>query len=191
MAAFPVPLKFLSRTIVEKGTLTHLWQACDWGAPGPSWIIRPGSTTPQLDSDGSCHYCYYRNEWSTQAEQAECQQTHKCQGATFPYIEMGPIKYQITSRALPLDGGGTFRLMRTAVFRQVKFEGQPLYIQLYSSVPSCGNCNNQCYWHAWRMANKRSWRQCGDTHACKNDGSAWILQVPFEDELYDLFTQMY
>jgi len=75
----------------------------------------------------------------------------------------------------------------TGIYRQIKFEGMPLYVQLYKSNAQQGRCNAECWWHAWRMSNKKTWRQCGLSHVCGNDASLWVLMAPNDQELRDEF----
>ena len=52
-------------------------------------------------------------------------------------------------------------------------------------------CNASCWWHQWRLSKKRTWRQCGETHLCQNDGSLWVLMVPTDAALREEYLNQF
>ena len=107
-----------------------------------------------------------------------------------PCKMMQPINDEVETDQ-PEPGGNTIDYYATGIFRQVIFEGAPCYIQLYVATGSTAKCNASCWWHAWRLNNKRTWRQCSTTHQCMQDGSLWVLMTPSDPILRNLFLQDY
>lgn len=180
-------LKFIPRSERSSGTLKHLYQCCDIGRGRPSW----NSSGTQLVTAGSCAYCRYRSSWSSYDSWRECSNKHHCYAGLYPFIEMArPLNDSIAE--YPVDPEGEeFYWRATGIFKQIKFEGVPLYVQLYVISSDQGQCNANCWYHAWRLANKRTWRQCGETHLCQNNGSLWFLMIPTDSELCDEFLQQF
>lgn len=176
-------LRFITRTVYTNDTVRRLWQGCALGRPKPQFSPIDGSVTDY----GSCWYCRYRDEVTNAETFYKCHQAHSCNEAMYPFIRMSrPVNDEVW-HTYPRPGGLTMSYDPTGVFRQVKFEGQPLYVQLYVATLGDGRCNASCWWHAWRLANKRTWRDCGDAHVCQNNSSLWVLMAPAEADLYDEF----
>lgn len=180
-------LKFIPRTERGSGDTKTLYQCCDIGRGTPSW--NHGGT--QLITDGSCAFCRYRGSWSSYNTWRECSAKHGCFGGYYPFIEMArPLNDSVTE--YPVDPQGEeFYWRATGIFKQIKFEAVPLYVQLYVISSDQGQCNADCWYHAWRLANKRTWRQCGETHLCQNNGSLWFLMAPTNTVLYEEFLQQF
>lgn len=184
-------IQFFPRTIKQKGNVVQLYQAAEIAKGTPVWV--EGQTAPL--TDGSCHYCLYRTEWTNMDEFDVCQKAHRCMMGVYPYIRMMRAFNAAGVEGGEDPGGLTYSFLPTGVFRQVKFEGMPLYIQLYkigdddNLYPA--QCNADCHWHAWRMANQRTWRQCGQLHVCGNNGSCWLLMLPSSQTLFDEFCKQF
>ena len=141
----------------------------------------------RLITDGNCAYCRYRHSWTSYDGFKACSAKHSCYRGLYPFIKMArPLNDSIAE--YPVDPQGEeFYWRATGIFKQIKFEGVPLYVQLYVISSDQGQCNANCWYHAWRLANKRTWRQCGETHLCQNNGSLWFLMIPTNSELSDEF----
>ena len=180
-------LKFIPRSERASGDLKTLYQCCDIGRGRPAW--NSGST--QLITDGNCAYCRYRGSWTSYNGYKECSAKHACSRGLYPFIEMNrPINDSIAES--PVNPQGVeFSWRATGIFKQIKFEGVPLYVQLWVISSDQGQCNANCWYHAWRLQNKRTWRQCGETHLCQNNGSLWFLMAPSNSVLYEEFLQQF
>ena len=180
-------LKFIPRSERSSGNLKLLYQCCDIGRGRPSW----DNDDTHLITDGSCAFCRYRSSWSTYDKWIECSYKHSCYGGLYPFVKMSrPINDSVQD--YPIDPeGNEFHWSGTGIFKQIKFEGVPLYVQLYVISSDQGQCNANCWFHAWRLANKRTWRQCGVTHLCQNNGSLWFLMAPTNNALYEEFLQQF
>lgn len=176
-------LRFLTRTVTSKWTTRWLWQACALGLPGPSFDPVDGTLIDQH----SCSYCRYSEEIVDQKSFYKCYMAHGCHEAMYPFICMRrPINKEVWN-TYPRPGGLRMSYDPTGIFRLVKFEGQPLYVQLYVATLGDGRCNASCWWHAWRLAHKKTWRDCGNLHNCQNNSSLWVLMAPINWDLYKEF----
>lgn len=169
----------------------HLYQGCDIGRGAPQ-IAAGGQSILEY---GNCEFCRYLNEWATSGTLSsalkQCILKHKCQATQYPLIEMSRPLNDQWDEWRESAGGDQQHFEPSALIRQVTFEGQPLYIQFYAQEGYQANCNALCWWHSWRLDNKRTWRQCAKTHKCWQDGSGWALIAPTNDELYrDFCNQM-
>lgn len=173
-------IRLLPRTETKKDVETELYIQCDIGYD------------EETESGyESCSYCRYKNEATTWQDFLKCRVKHSCFGAAFPWIRFVP------SIDLSLYDPVTHEVITdkwyqaTNIFKQVEFEAQPLRVMLCTANNIGGHCNANCWWHGWRLANKKTWRQCGRTHLCGNDGSFYNLMVPEDDTLkadfYDQF----
>ena len=176
-------LKFIPRSERGSGDIKSLYQCCDVGRGRPSFL---DDGTIHI-FDHNCAFCRYRSTWSDYQEYKTCSLKHQCNGGLYPFIEMGnPINNSIYD--YPVDPQGEeFYWRATGIFKQIKFEAVPLYVQLYVISSDQGRCNANCWYHAWRLANKRTWRQCGESHLCQNNGSLWFLMAPTDNDLYEDF----
>lgn len=180
-------LKFLSRTVYTKNFVRQLYVACDTGFPKP----RFDETTHQVYYQGACQFCLYVNDFHTYDEWITCVNKHCCNESQFPFIKMmDPINDEVYNEYYN-PNGEIISYAPTGIFRQVSFEGQPYYIQLYVATNSDGKCNSSCWWHAWRLNNKRTWRQCSTTHQCQQNGSLWVLMAPDSPTLNLYFRQQF
>lgn len=180
-------LKFIPRSERSGGDVKYLYQCCDIGRGTPAW----NSSGTKLITDGSCAYCRYRRSWTSYDDFKACSAKHSCYRGLYPFIEMArPINNSVND--YPVDPQGEeFYWIRTGIFKQIKFEAVPLYVQLYVISSDQGQCNADCWYHAWRLQNKRTWRQCGVSHLCQNNGSLWFLMAPTNTELYEEFLQQF
>lgn len=165
----------------------HLYQGCDCGRGRPSFDNH-GQT---IVSEGNCQFCRYRSEWVNAPTKSTawrtCLMAHKCQGALYPLVEMSRPLNEQWNDYIRVESGGEAYYEPSALVRQVTFEGQPLYTQFYAQMDFVANCNAFCWWHQWRLDNKRTWRQCAKTHKCWQDGSGWALMAPTDDTLFQEF----
>ena len=184
-------LRFIPRT--EKAYTNvgifkfHLYQGCDVGRGEP--VIDDERTT--VLAEGNCAFCRYRTDWVNASNKgaalSECIMKHKCQATQYPLIEMSrPLDSQWNDY-VEVQAGVEAHYEASSLIKQVTFEGQPFYIQFYAQEDFQANCNALCWWHSWRLANKRTWRQCAKTHKCWQDGSGWALMAPTNDVLYQEF----
>lgn len=169
----------------------HLYQGCDVGRGAPQ-IAAGGQSVLEY---GNCEFCRYLREWSLSDNLSsalkQCILKHKCQATQYPLIEMSRPLNDQWDEWRESAGGDQQHFEPSALIRQVTFEGQPLYIQFYAQEGYQANCNALCWWHSWRLDNKKTWRQCAKTHKCWQDGSGWALMAPTNDELYrDFCNQM-
>lgn len=180
-------LKFIPRAEFETQTRKVLWQACDIGYEAP--VFPPSGGLPF--NDGNCYYCRYRNTWTVEDEFFACTKKHACNYSAYPFIRMDvPMPIDVEQEHRNPDG--TYITYAAAgIFRQVKFESVPLYVQLYVATHGEAQCNAHCWYHAWRLENKKTWRQCGQTHLCQSNGSMWALMVPNDEELRNEFYRLF
>lgn len=171
-------LRFIPRRINGKLTTKYVCQACDIGRGYPIF----NDDTGEVIYPGSCEFCEFSDEAETKEDYDVCRIKHICDKAKMPFIAM-------TQPILCPDYTLSGDYYNTSVFRLVKFEGMPLYVQLAKRVVPQGQCNAHCFFHAWRMANKRTWRQCGSSHLCGNDGSFYSLMAPKYQVLREEFLQ--
>ena len=167
-------LKFVPRTASDKAYIKYLYQACKIGRPAPTF----DPSTHEVVDLNACEFCLYWEQVTNESTYLSCRVAHGCNYAKFPFIAMiTPIMANIAGYT------------PTGIYRQIKYEGMPLYVQLYKSNAQQGQCNAECWWHAWRMSNEKTWRQCGQSHVCGNDASLWVLMAPNDQELYDEFIE--
>lgn len=188
-------LRFYPKTekeFVNLNTLrVHYYQACDCGRGNPTF---GGDPVAYIEA-GNCEFCRYKNEWMGQSQEymkfQTCVSKHKCEGALFPMVRMStPLNSQWEEWAENPDQS-TGHYMPTPLLRQVTIEGQPLYIQLWLQFDHPAQCNALCFWHNWRFQNKKTWRQCGYSHKCLNDGSGWALMAPANETLLEEFAAQF
>lgn len=184
-------LRFIARTekaYTDVGIYKfHLYQGCDCGRGKP--VFSYSGTSVQ--SEGNCQFCRYRSEWIGKDDKRtawqECVMKNKCQVARYPLIEMSRPLNDQWNDVVEVPSGDEGNYEPSSLIRQVTFEAQPLYIQFYAQMNFTANCNAFCWWHEWRLANKKTWRQCAKTHKCWQDGSGWALMAPSNDTLYQEF----
>lgn len=176
-------IKLLQRTETEKLALRYLWQQADIGREF-DWA-RPFPHEPLANE--SCYYCRYKQTFADSAAFNECQQKHSCYGAKYPIIDMSYVLSNIEEVNFENPDGTFGSYQRTGIYKQVKFEAQPHHVQLVLCNNGQAMCNANCWYHAWRLKNKRTVRQCGESHLCQNDGSLWAHMAPFDDTLREEF----
>lgn len=180
-------LKFIPRCEKSADYTKQLWQACDPGFGIPQFISRTGA----LISDNNCYYCRYRDTWSTQEEYFACSKKHGCDNGQFPFILMSvPFEGDVEQSHENPDHT-IFDYNPTGIYRQVEFEAVPLYVQLYVATKAQASCNASCWYHAQRLDKKQTWRQCGKSHLCQNNGSAWVLMIPTDEDIRELFYEQF
>lgn len=180
-------LKFIPRSERASGNRKTLYQCCDVGRGRPSFI---DDGTIHI-FDHNCGFCRYRSTWSNYQGFSACSLKHHCSRGLYPFIEMDrPLNDSVAEYQADPEGN-EFHWDATGIFKQIKFEGVPLYVQLYVISSDQGQCNANCWYHAWRLANKRTWRQCGETHLCQNNGSLWFLMIPTNEVLSNEFLQQF
>ena len=188
-------LRFYPKTekrIIDVGVLKVVnYQACDCGRGHPVFQGDPGTHI----SLGNCEFCRYKTEWVNQTNEYtkfhDCMTKHKCEGALFAMIQMNtPLNSQWWDYVEnPDETVGHY--FPTLLLRQVTIEGQPLYVQLWLQYDHPAQCNALCFWHNWRLQKKKTWRQCGYSHKCLNDGSGWALMAPANETLLEEFAAQF
>ena len=180
-------IKLLQRSETEKANHRILWQQAEIGKGSPSF--NPGTGT--IISYGSCNYCRYKSSVTNRDSFTACSEKHSCNLSQFPYIRMArPINTEVNG-AYDNPDETVLTYSPTGVYKQVTFEAQPHHVQLFLCNNGQSRCNAACWWHAWRLANKRTVTQCGKSHLCQNDGSLWVQMSPSNDELYaEFLTQL-
>ena len=159
------------------------YQACDCGRGAPTF----GGDPVAYITAGNCEFCRYKSDWMGQNQEytkfQQCIEKRKCEGALYPMIQMGePLNEQWNEYAEnPDQSEGHY--WPTPLLRQVVIEGQPLYIQFHLQINHPAQCNAFCFWHNWRLQNKKTWRQCGYSKKCLNDGSGYALMAPTNSTL--------
>ena len=167
-------IKLLQRTETLKSASRILFQQADIGRD--SFHVGSWPWTPTTNDN--CYYCRYHQTFQAETDFMTCMRKHCCDYARFPFIEMGiPINSQVYGEWDNPDGS-YLTYQRTGIYKQVQFEAMSHHIQLYLCNNGQARCNASCWWHAWRLANKRTVTQCGGSHLCQNDGSMWVQMVP-------------
>lgn len=176
-------LKFLPRTERESATIKVLWQACDIGRGAPTF----DPDTDNVTDYGSCAYCRYKRDITNTDSWVKCVEKHSCKLSKYPFIRMGRAINREMSMAYPNTDGTWVDYTPTGIYRQVKINAQPLYVQFYLCANGQAKCNASCWWHGWRLDKKTNWRTCGQQHICHNDGSLYFLMAPDDPDLYQDF----
>ena len=176
-------LKFLPRTERESAVVKVLWQACDIGRPRPTF----NETTHRVQNLGACAFCRYGYTFVNENGWNECVETHSCDFARYPFIRMNrPINREMQIQ-FPNPDGTWVDYEDTGIYRQIKINAQPLYVQFFNCYNGHAKCNASCWFHGWRLDKKINWRTCGQQHICHNDGSLYFLMAPSNNELYAEF----
>lgn len=176
-------LNFLPRTVRESTTIKVLWQACDIGRGAPTF----DPETDRVSTYGSCYYCLYQHEVTDLDSWVKCVEKHSCKLAKYPFIQMRtPINREM-SLAYPNTDGTWVDYTPTGIYRQIKINAQPLYVQFFQCANGEAKCNASCWFHGWRLDKKFNWRTCGKQHICHNDGSLYFLMAPSNPDLYKDF----
>lgn len=188
-------LRFYPKTekVIGPGLIqfVRFYQACDCGRGTPTF----GGDPVAYITLGNCEFCRYSTEWVGQNYEfqkfKECSAKHKCEMALYPMIDMSnPLNEQWAEYAENPDQS-TGHYIPTPLLRQVTLEGQPLYIQFHLQFGFTAKCNAFCFWHNWRLQNKKTWRQCGYAKKCLNDGSGWALMAPGHPRLFEEFAAQF
>lgn len=176
-------IKLLQRTETYRGSIRHLYQQADIGR-----YQFDGYTFPFIPiATYNCWYCRYKQTFHNIDEFSTCEKKHQCDHSRLPIIAMStPINDEVDGEWTNPDGT-TLTYQQTGIYKQVTFEAQPNHVQLFLCNNGQAQCNASCWWHEWRLKNKRTWRQCGATHLCQNDGSQWVLMVPTDAALREEF----
>ena len=178
-------IRLLQRTETERVAIRRLWQQADIGTILRYWD--PFPKTP--DDTESCYYCRYKQTFRDLAAFNECQNKHGCYATNYPFIDMSNVLSGIEDTVFENPDGTDGDYQRSGLYKQVKFEAQPHHVQLVLCNNGQAMCNANCWYHAWRLKNKRTARQCGEAHLCQNDGSLWALCAPADKKLREKFIQ--
>lgn len=178
-------IKLLQRTETEKTSYRRLWQQADISRELD--VDQPWPHEP-LDHE-SCYYCRYKQTFANLAAFNECAKKHSCGGSHYPFIDMSFVLSGIEDEQFDNPDSSIGWYTKTGIYRQIKFEAQPHHAQLILCTNGQAMCNANCWYHAWRLKNKRTVRQCGESHLCQNDGSLWAQMAPADDTLRDEFLQ--
>lgn len=176
-------IKLLQKTETEKRGIRHLWQQADigrefdWSRPFPH---EPLASEP-------CYYCRYKQTFVKLYAFNECQSKHCCYAAHYPFIDMSYVLSDIDDVEFDNPDGSYGNYQETGLYKQVKFEAQPHHVQLVLCNNGQAMCNANCWYHGWRLKNKRTVRQCGASHLCQNDGSLWAQCAPMDNTLREEF----
>lgn len=178
-------VRLLNRTEILKANYRVLYQQAAIGRVPVYTGTFPWTPT----SEYNCYYCRYVHRFANLTDYNDCAIKHGCQGAQLPFINMNkPINDEVLGEYDNPDET-VVAYHATGIYKQVTFEAQPHHVQLYLCNNGQARCNSACWWHAWRLANKRTVTQCGKTHLCQNDGSAWIQMSPNDPTLNAEFIQ--
>ena len=178
-------IKLLQRTEVRKYATRILFQQADIGRTYNYAAAYPH--TPAATE--SCHYCRYAHTFTNLQDFNDCAQKHACEYGVLPFIDMnGEVSVEVDGEWQNPDGT-YLTYQKTGIFKQVQFEGQPHHVELYLCNNGQARCNASCWWHAWRLANKRTVTQCGGSHLCQNDGSMWVQKAPTDPTLFNEFIE--
>ena len=176
-------LKFLPRTERPAGNIKILYQACDIDRDPPQFNPDTGAIVDY----GACAFCRYKRDVTNQNTWVTCVEKHSCDMARYPFILMGrPINREMQLE-YPNEDGTWVDYEPTGIYRQIKINAQPLYVQFFMCYNGHAKCNASCWYHGWRLDKKINWRTCGQQHICHNDGSLYFLMAPTNDELYEEF----
>lgn len=178
-------IRLLQRTVNVKGNGRLLYQQAEIDKQ----LITEDNWPSHLTEDYTCYYCLYKSEWNDKRTWNLCKEAHACNGCLYPYIRMTRPLPDITALQETNPDGTILTYQGTGVFKQVPFEAQPHHIHLYLCNNGQAKCNANCWWHGWRLANKRTVNQCGKSHLCQNDGSLWVQVAPYDSILYHEFLQ--
>lgn len=176
-------INLLQRTEIKRAESRTLYQQAEidrLSAPLDNFPFTP-------TREYNCFFCRYAKTFRNFDELEECFLKHQCDASSFPYIEMGRTTTNEEGDDWVNPDGTILRYQRTGLFRQVAFEGQPHHVQLFLCFNGQANCNASCYFHAWRLKNKKTWIKCGNAKLCQNDGSMWLLMAPTNQELFEEF----
>ena len=178
-------IRLIQRTVTVKGNGRLLYQQADIDR----LALDPNNWPSHLTEEYSCYFCLYRSEWNTISGWQTCRDTHCCNNNQYPYIRMTRPIPDISQVQEQNPDGTILTYQGTGVYKQTTFEAQPHHIHLYLCNNGQAKCNANCWWHGWRLKNKRSAIQCGKTHLCQNDGSLWCQVAPYDSILYHEFIQ--
>lgn len=178
-------INLLQRTEIKRAFTRTLYQQAEIGrrlAPLDNFPFTP-------TREYNCFFCRYAQTFRNFDELENCFLKHQCDASAFPYIEMGRTTTGEEEDDFENPDGTILHYQKTGLFRQVAFEGQPHHVQLFLCFNGQANCNASCYFHAWRLQNKKSWVKCGNAKLCQNDGSMWLRMAPSDQELFDEFIE--
>ena len=178
-------IKLLQRTETLKLSSRLLYQQADIGR-----LVAPYDGYPWTPTRSyNCFFCRYKQTFNTYADYETCVFKHACNHSMYPIIDMSRTINSESFEEITNPDGTLLTYQRTGIYKQVTFEAQPHHVQLFLCNNGQCQCNAACWFHAWRLANKRTWRQCGASKLCQNDGSMWIQMAPLDQELFDEFLQ--
>lgn len=176
-------IKLLQRTETDKRWTRALFQQAEIGR-----LVAPVNGYPWTPTrEYNCFFCRYKQTFKTMDNWRECVEKHACNGSTYPFIYITRALTNEEFSEITNPDGTLLTYQNTGIYKQVTFEGQPHHVQLFLCNNGQANCNASCFWHAWRLKNKKSWVKCGNAKLCQNDGSMWLLMAPLEQELFDEF----
>ena len=178
-------IKLLQRTEILKRSIRYLFQQAEIGRLAAPFDGYPWTPTREYN----CFFCRYKQTFKTFEDYEDCVLKHACNFSAYPIIDMNKtISYEEATEVTNPDGT-LLTYQHTGIYKQVTFEGQPHHVQLFLCNNGQANCNASCFWHAWRLKNKKSWVKCGNAKLCQNDGSMWLQMAPIDYELFEEFIQ--
>lgn len=178
-------INLLQRTETLKLSIRYLYQQAEIGR-----LVAPFDGYPWTPTrEYNCYFCRYKQTFRTFEDNEECGLKHACNHSMYPFIQMTRTVNSEEYEEVTNPDGTLLTYQHTGIYKQVTFEGQPHHVQLFLCNNGQANCNASCYFHAWRLKNKKSWVKCGNAKLCQNDGSMWLLMAPNDQELFDEFIE--
>lgn len=178
-------IKLLQRTETLKLSIRYLYQQAEIGRLVAPFDGYPWTPTRKYN----CYFCRYKQTFRKFEDNEECGLKHACNHSMYPIIQMTSTVNSEEAEERTNPDGSLLTYQHTGIYKQITFEGQPHHVQLYLCNNGQANCNASCFFHAWRLRNKKSWVKCGNAKLCQNDGSMWLLMAPNDQELFEEFIQ--
>ena len=178
-------IKLLQRTETLKLASRYLFQQAEIGRLVAPYDGYPWTPTKEYN----CYFCRYKQNFRKFEDYEECVMKHACNHSIYPIIDMSRTISSEQWEEVTNPDGTLLTYQRTGIYKQVTFEGQPHHVQLFLCNNGQANCNASCFFHAWRLRNKKTWVKCGNAKLCQNDGSMWLQMAPNDQELFDEFIQ--
>lgn len=180
-------IQLLPRTFVVKQGYGLLYQQAY--IPNRTWApLDPATVYPVIAPTNSCcDLCYFNHPFESWRDFANCAEKNRCGLTCYPWIAMFDSRNGELSGTWGTEELGFTSYQDSRIYKQVMVEGQPNHVRLIAADSDGALCNALCYFHAWRLKNKKTWRQCGKTHGCGNNGSAYDLCIPVRAVLKEEF----